>query len=263
MSDQAAPVTPTGQAVPVTPTGPAARLPAPDGVPDKFWDGVNGTINTDGLLKSYTELESRLSAPEVAAGLVDPNLATPDPAAAVAQPGDTIKMEAGDQFAKYREEYTSTGALSPESIAELGSKGFSKDVVDNYVAGVAAQQQALVQQVYESVGGKEQFEAIQQFAQGGGLTAQEVEQFNAAADSSNPTQMSLLLGGIKAKMTAAQGGSDPTTVLQGSNSGTGIGFGSQVEYQQFLSENHTRYQNDTAFRNAVQQRLRSSPFYRK
>lgn len=33
----------------------------PDSVPEKFWDAANGTLRTDALLKSYLELERRLS----------------------------------------------------------------------------------------------------------------------------------------------------------------------------------------------------------
>ncbi|WP_376095440.1 hypothetical protein ACE7GA_03060 [Roseomonas sp. CCTCC AB2023176] len=42
-----------------TPTGPVAR---PDSVPEKFWDAERGEVRLDALLKSYRELERRLSA---------------------------------------------------------------------------------------------------------------------------------------------------------------------------------------------------------
>lgn len=40
------------------PLEPTAR---PDDVPEKFWDGETGTIRTEALLRSYRELEKRLS----------------------------------------------------------------------------------------------------------------------------------------------------------------------------------------------------------
>ncbi len=33
----------------------------PDGIPEKFWDPVDGAVRVDGLLRSYTELERKLS----------------------------------------------------------------------------------------------------------------------------------------------------------------------------------------------------------
>lgn len=45
---------------PVAPDSPPAR---PDHVPVKFWDPAAGTIRVDALLKSYLELERKLSTP--------------------------------------------------------------------------------------------------------------------------------------------------------------------------------------------------------
>ena len=39
----------------------AAAMPCPADVPVKFWDAASGTLRTDALLKSYGELERRLS----------------------------------------------------------------------------------------------------------------------------------------------------------------------------------------------------------
>lgn len=51
---------PDADAVPVTDNPVPAR---PDHVPVKFWDAKSGTIRVEALLKSYLELERRLSAP--------------------------------------------------------------------------------------------------------------------------------------------------------------------------------------------------------
>ena len=36
-----------------------SKVPAPEGVPEKFWDGEKGEMRTDALLKSYAELEKQ------------------------------------------------------------------------------------------------------------------------------------------------------------------------------------------------------------
>jgi hypothetical protein len=38
-----------------------AQIQKPDGLPDKFWDAENGVVRTDALIKSYIELEKRMS----------------------------------------------------------------------------------------------------------------------------------------------------------------------------------------------------------
>lgn len=40
----------------------AVRTPRPDGLPEKFWDDEQGHLRTEDLLKSYLELEQRVSA---------------------------------------------------------------------------------------------------------------------------------------------------------------------------------------------------------
>ncbi len=45
----------------VTAEVPAAAIDRPEGVPEKFWDPNAGTVRTDALLKSYVELERRMS----------------------------------------------------------------------------------------------------------------------------------------------------------------------------------------------------------
>ena len=52
--------------VPGTDPAPEADMtapPRPDHVPAKFWDASTGTVRVEALLKSYLELERRLSAP--------------------------------------------------------------------------------------------------------------------------------------------------------------------------------------------------------
>ncbi|MBW8270688.1 capsid assembly protein [Caldovatus aquaticus] len=46
-----------GEAAPATPAAPQR----PDGVPEKFWDAERGAVRLEALLKSYRELERRLS----------------------------------------------------------------------------------------------------------------------------------------------------------------------------------------------------------
>lgn len=56
-------------------------VPCPPGVPEKFWDAGSGALRVEALLKSYLELEKRLSAGPAAGPPVRPSLLA-DPEAA-------------------------------------------------------------------------------------------------------------------------------------------------------------------------------------
>jgi hypothetical protein len=45
-----------------TATASDSRLPRPTGVPEKFWDAESGVVRTEALIKSYVELERKLSS---------------------------------------------------------------------------------------------------------------------------------------------------------------------------------------------------------
>ncbi len=51
----------TSAGEPEQPAAPAESTPRPADVPEKFWDSEAGTIRTEALLRSYRELEKRLS----------------------------------------------------------------------------------------------------------------------------------------------------------------------------------------------------------
>lgn len=62
---QAEGVAPLDEGIALEPAAVVADEPAlperPEGVPEKFWDAEAGTLRTDALLKSYMELERRMS----------------------------------------------------------------------------------------------------------------------------------------------------------------------------------------------------------
>ena len=63
----------------------------------------------------------------------------------------------GLDFGKYSNEYNTNGSLSDSSYAEMEQKGIPRNVVDQYIEGQKALVTNVQNQVYNSVGGKEQY----------------------------------------------------------------------------------------------------------
>jgi hypothetical protein len=118
---------PTSATADVTPGTTPSKAQRPDNVPEKFWNAETGSVNTDALLKSYTELERARSKPTMA----DPTQATkPATPAAPAAPVAPTKSEA-----QTAAEAELAAATTPEAKAAAQTK------LDAANAAAAAQQQ--------------------------------------------------------------------------------------------------------------------------
>jgi hypothetical protein len=233
----------------IKPPAPSATAPAkperPADVPEKFWDAEKGVVNTEALLKSYTELEKG-KAPA----------AQQDPAKAPAdgekppegEPSKVNPQEAQDAAAK---EFSEKGELSEETYKSLEAAGFPKDMVDSYIAGqmaLAAQRDA---QGYELAGGQEQYSAMAKWA-GANLTAPELQAFNDAI-AGTPAQMKQAILGLKAQYEGAAG-RDPKLVQGGGgNGGVNGAFASRAEVTAAMRD--SRYRSDPAYRAEVERRI--------
>lgn len=123
------------------------------------------------LLKAYQELEKKLGQPKVETPATDPE---PSPQA---EPADT-----GFNTSKYEQEFVEKGALSDDSYAELAKKGFTKEQVDAYIKGQTAYADSVRNEVYNSVGGQEEYLAVINWASAN-LDQSIIGEYNAAVDS--------------------------------------------------------------------------------
>lgn len=124
---------PTSEPTPAEAPAPAGSRP--ENVPEKFWDAEKGAINTDALLSSYGQLEKANSTPPAE---------TPT--------GDTPKEGEGaaavealglpDNVAPFAQTFAEKGEFTPEDYTALAELGYSKEVVDQFVAGAVAQAEA-------------------------------------------------------------------------------------------------------------------------
>lgn len=99
-------------------------------------------------------------------------------------------------LASFQSEYAQNGALSEESYKALAKKGFSKDLVDDYIATKAQQAKAAVDSVYASVGGEDAARDLMQWA-ASNLDPEDIEGYNAIISTNDPAKVRTVLKTIK------------------------------------------------------------------
>lgn len=240
-------VTPTQTTQEQTQAVQNSQAPArPEGIPEKFWDAEKGTVNTDALLKSYTELESKLGKGE--------QQQEPENQQAQQPSQEQVQQAVGaDAFKKYGDEIAEKGTLSEESYKELETKGFPRAMVDSYVEGEKLKATMGIEQVISSVGGRDAFSEMSQWA-ATNLSPTELEMYNAqVAPGATLQSASMALQWLKAKYEGAVG-KEPTLVTGRPAGGSAnAGFASKQEAMAAVRDK--RYGVDAAYTRDVEQRL--------
>jgi len=212
----------------------------PEGVPEKFWNAETGEIDTENLLKSYKELEK---------GIGDNPEEAPD---LEGDSAEEIIDNAGLDFAVLSEEYAENGELSSEAYKALSDSGIPKDLVDQYIAGQQSLTDTTTNSMYDSVGGKEAYGAMLEWASDS-MNPAETKTFNNAVTSGDVNQMTLAVKGLEARFKA-EATFEPKSPLEGGNpSNNGSTYRSMAELMTDM--NDVRYKKDAAFRGDVEQKL--------
>ena len=191
------------------------------------------------LAKAYNELQKKLSEPKEETEEV----------ASEETPQDNI--DSSDVVTKATLEFDEKGELSEDTFAALEKAGLPKEYVEAYIAG----QQALVERnavdLYNSIGGEEEYDGMIQWA-GETLTEGEVDTFNELVINGTPEQQRLAIKGLHAQYRGATG-SGPA-LKQGTTSGNSVKpFSSTKELQRAMSDR--RYQEVPSYREEVERRL--------
>ena len=243
---------PAAPEVTTTETGavrPEAAAPTrPDNVPEKFWDAEKGSIRTDALLTSYTELEGRLGSAPAAS---QSPATTPAQEAQVQQ---TLQAN-GLDIASFNAEYNANGGLSPESYAKLAAAGLDRNFVDSYIAGQEAIASADIQAVYAEVGGEAEFQKVQTWAKAN-LPPSTLKAFNNIVDTGDRDSLIMAISGLQAKYVAANG-KEPKLV-NGMPGSAVDGYRSKAEIVAAMGD--PRYRKDEAYRADVAARMAVTPF---
>lgn len=218
----------------------------PDTIPEKFWDADKGTVNTDALLKSYTELESKLGKQqEPAQQATQTETQTAD-----AQTQQAQEAVGNEAFTKYSTEFAEKGQLSDDSYKELASKGIPKEMVDAYIEGQKLRQTYGQDQVLSSVGGREAFQAMSEWA-AMNLTDSELKGYNEQVNQSVESA-AIALQWLKTKYEGAVGKA-PKLVTGRHAPQQSNGFRSKEEA--YTAMRDKRYGKDAAYTADVAERL--------
>jgi len=221
----------------------------PDTVPEKFWNMEKGEINTEALLKSYTELEKSKSK----------EVETPKKEEAKTE---ETKVEAETKsdspFTEFYNEYAEKGELAAESYDKLAKLGITKEHVDQYIAGHTANQASVDSSIYEVAGGEDNWKVINQWATSGGLTEAETNYFNSVVDSGNVDAVKFAVTGLKAKFDAAKG--KEAKLIDATAPNTADIYADDEEINSDMRD--PRYKTDPTFRKKVTQKLSRTLQYR-
>lgn len=216
----------------------------PDNVPEKFWDAEKGELNQEALLKSYLELEKFKSAPE-----------TEQQEETSTETLDEAKAEAESKLdvSSIEQEYADSGQLSDETYQKLEEAGFTREIVDNYIAGREAIADANTQKIYSLTQGEDNYKSMIDWASNN-LSPDEINQFNQALTFED--SMSLAVEGLYARYLK-------NNDIEGSPLGGNpvvrdtAGFESKQEMIQAMAD--PRMKKDPAYRAKVERRLANSP----
>lgn len=226
-----------------TPTEPVAPpTPAAPAIPDKF-KGEDGSLNQEAILKAYAELEGKLGT-----GQATPPPATPEGDTPSTDEAVQALDEAGLDYQALEAEFLANGELSETTYETLTTKGLPKEMVDRYIAGVSAIADKARVEALEAIGGPDKFTKIAEWARAGGMTADEIAEFDGLV--SKPGTAQIALQGIAAKYADAVG--VEANLISGKSTTDFQGFRTDDELQAAMMD--PRYRTSPSYRMEVERK---------
>ena len=223
-------------------------LDRPGWLPEKFQ-------SPEAMAEAYQQLERRMSQGE-----------QPEPIDSDASLEDlqaTAQSVTSEALAQYTQEFVEKGSLSDASYEDLASKGIDKTAVDSYISGQRALVEQNLQQVYNEVGGQQEYVGLMDWATKN-LQQGDIDTFNESVQSTRTDgtldmqRAMFAIKGLKAQREGAEG--RQPQLLQGTTgSATGNVFRSTAQVIEAMQD--ARYEKDPAFRQDVQDRLAVSDVF--
>lgn len=162
-----------------------------------------------------------------------------------------------DVISKYVTEFNS-GGITEESYAEAKAAGYSKEVVDNYVAGQVAIAQAQNQRVFEKAGGPVEYNSMITWAKES-WSPEQIAVFNEQVNSGDETKIMYGVDALKAQYTAANTGL-PSRALKGDSGSSGGSQGFSDKGEMYKAMNNKLYGKDASYTNMVTKKIGLSKF---
>lgn len=169
------------------------------------------------------------------------------------EPPTAEEVAADEKLGKFSTEFFEKGALSPDSYKELSKMGYPRAVVDQFIEGQKARMTLEENQIFSEIGGKEQYEAMTEWA-GKTMKPNEIDAYNRAVESGDINQAMFAVKGLQARFKAASGSSEPKFVQGGKTAVSG--FNSVAEVVAAMSDR--RYSVDASYRAEVERKIANS-----
>ena len=221
--------------------------PQAEEVAPKQEELILGKFKTqEDLLKSYQELEKKLSTPVKQEGADKQNNLK-----AVEQPKiSSMNFEAAQN------EFQENGSLSEETVSNLEKAGLPKSYIDNYLAGLEAIASKFEQSAYEITGGEDNYKKMTDWVSNN-LSAEEVKVFNDGVSSDNSTALYHIRN-----MTARFSSETKEPKLNYGDTNTSSSGARYESLAQMKTDMKSpQYATDPAFRKQVEQKLSRSDIF--
>tara|TARA_R110002153_G_scaffold225363_1_gene378008 strand:+ start:106 stop:828 length:723 start_codon:yes stop_codon:yes gene_type:complete len=196
----------------------------------------------DDLIKSYQELEKKIS---------EPKAETEDKGLEIEAKAEEAVAQAGLDMSALQTEYDDNGELSQNSIDKLTAVGIDRNIIDAYIDGQTALAQNIEADIKGAVGGNDQYKDMMVWAKEN-LSTEEVTAYNNTVNSRDVASVKLAVSGLKARMDA---GKEPSLIQGKASTSTG-GYESWAQVTQAMAD--PKYTKDPAYQAEVQNKLSNS-----
>lgn len=149
--------------------------------------------------------------------------------------------------------FKDTGSITAEQYDKLNEAGIPDAMIDRYLDGIKAEQNAFTEKVYNIAGGQEQYNEIKAWAENGGISPQELA---AISNMQDYGQILLAMEGVKVRYDRANGSESGTTMRGKPSSTKSGGYKSQGEYMSDVAD--PRYNTNPSYRAKVVAKLEKS-----
>lgn len=229
--------------------------------------GIQSLIDKYGKEEAYKMLESKMGTAKKDDdtggdddALSDGDALSDDDAAAKAAADAAAKAGEGKtlDIEKYATEFAENEKLSDESYDELAKAGLDRELVDDYISGVAAKAELYTDKVMEKAGGEDKYNTLVEWGQEN-LTDAEKVRFNEAMNSQDLAQAGIVLDALSARYEKSEGSFERTGVeIKDNVDGSAvIGYASTEEMKRDMAD--LRYRSgDKAFHALVKAKMKAS-----
>ena len=216
-------------------------------IPDKY----KGK-SIEEVITMHQEAEKKIGQPAP-----ETTPATPETPPKEGDPAPEPKAEDATGFAKYTDEYATTGIVSEDSYKELEAKGFPRSDVDAYIAGQKAIGASFTAKIYDLTGGQENYTELIKWAETG-MDTETVSEYNIAIANGDQAKVARLVEFMALKHGSLN---RVPNRIQGTSTGEGGGlkpFAHKAEWQQAINPRTTPYGKDAKYTKMIDTRYLAS-----